>query len=58
MGLGADLVAIVVLAVKLVATAFQGLASAVPAAPPAAVERVAEPTQPDAPPADDLGEPR
>ena len=57
MGLGADLVALVVLAVKLVATAFHGLAPTA-AAPPAAVqtETVAEPAAPSVPPADGLDE--
>ena len=58
MGLGADLVAIVVLAVKLVATAFHGVSSMVQAPPPAVapVESVAEPARPDAPPGDALDE--
>ena len=56
---GVELVAIVMLAVRLVATAVHGVASMMPASPPPAVaqpESVAEPTLPDLPLADGLDE--
>jgi hypothetical protein len=58
MTLGADLVAVVMLAVKLVASAIQGVASVVPAPPPAVVqpETVAPASLPDVPPAHDIDE--